>query len=107
MNSPSAFNACFDPAYINNFKRLLAIFIARTDLFTTFSEITNEVSMITNNIPVDVLFTNRGGRFENIAYIKMSRVGANVPLNRSDRVTIASLINRALEHAYVETYGIN
>jgi len=112
--NPSVSAALNSPEYISNFRGLLTNFIAREDDYFKLgmTKISNEVNYIVECIGLEALHKSslESSNLENKAYIYAGRVIwksyflANI--NREKKIHIASLINRALEHAYYNTYYV-
>ena len=86
------------------FRSIAICFINRLGIMT-LNEIEFELDLIINQIGIKNLEKSIGGKFENKAYVTMSRVGAKKRLNREIRIDIAGKLNKALEHAHYEVYN--
>lgn len=61
-----------------------------------------EIGLIKEKIGLEDFLNGFGGRFVHADYIRMTRIGANVRLNRQDRIEVALTLDRAAEHALFE-----
>lgn len=92
-----------NPIFILAWTRIAILFLERSPEWT-YEEAKAEVALIKERIGLVayVASAQKGGRFENEAYITMLRVGSKKRLNRKKRVDVALALNNAINHALFE-----
>lgn len=88
-------------AYQLLFVRYAIFFLVRGGKFDK-EQAKFELDLIKERIGLEDFLSGFGGRFCNVGYIRMTRIGARVRLNRQDRIEIALTLDRAAEHALFE-----
>lgn len=91
-----------NPAYVEAFIKIAKIFIARLGFFPNEAEIEYEINLVIERLGLEKLEKNIGGKFNNDAYITMLRIGSKTRLSRKERIPVAGMLNKAMEHAYYE-----
>ena len=96
--------------FIAIWTKVATLFLTRdhADKFTP-EQAADEVQLILDRIGIERLYQGFSGaernlRLVNIPYIRLSRIGSKVALNRAQRVSIALSLDNAFNHASFEYY---
>lgn len=89
-------NFAIDPKFVKAFKRLAVAFLVRAEHFDGVNAV-KEVDMIINRIGLTKLVENT-----KLHYVRMTRKGARVALNRAKRLDIVLTLENAINHASIE-----
>ena len=92
------------PEYIKIFIKTAIIFLTRTGEWTV-PQASKEMSIIASRLGWETFLEGSGKslKFGNESYIKLCRIGSTKRLaNRQERISVALLLDRAVEHAMYE-----